>query len=75
MLALVCALCSGPIKSTGFVCALVEAKLVVSDEGRPNMTERAEILSLYMCGTCENHVRRSLCTYRERSQARRKAAG
>jgi hypothetical protein len=75
MLALVCALYGGPIKSTGFVYDLVEAKLVVSDEGRPRMTERGEILSLYICGTCENHVRRSRCTYREHAQARRKTAG
>ena len=67
MLALICDLCGGTIKDTGVTCDLVEAKLVISDEGPPRMTERGQILSLYMCDTCAKHVRDSLHTYRARA--------
>lgn len=72
MLTMVCDLCGGPIKGTGVMCDLVEAKMVISDEGRPHMTQRGQILSLYMCDTCAEHVRQSLHAYRDRSLAKRR---
>ena len=54
MLTLVCDLCERAIKDTGYICDLIEAKLVLSDDARPRMAERGRILSLYTCTNCAN---------------------
>ncbi len=66
-----CDLCERSIKETGYVCDLVEAKLVVSDEGMPRMADRGRILSLSMCRNCAAQVQRRIHTLRARSGAAR----
>ncbi|MEE9278141.1 MAG: hypothetical protein V3V06_06980 [Dehalococcoidia bacterium] len=67
MLTLVCDLCERAIKETGYLCDLVEAKLVYSGETYPRMAERGQILSLYMCGSCAKQVQRKIQALRAKA--------
>ena len=73
MLTLVCDLCERAIKDTGYICDLIEAKLVLSDEARPRMAERGRILSLYMCTTCATKVQRRIHSLRTQPEDGRAA--
>ncbi len=69
MLTLTCDVCERAIKETGYICDLVEAKLVLSDEARPRMAERGRILSLYMCNSCASAVQQRIHSLRARTPA------
>ena len=67
MFTLACDVCELPIKETGYVCDMVEAKLVYGEETVPRVTEHGQILSLYLCGRCAAQVQRKIHTLRARA--------
>ena len=64
MLTFVCDLCERGIKETGYLCDLIEARLVYGEAARPRVSERGRILSLYMCERCAAQVQRKIHTLR-----------
>ena len=60
MLQIICDACQAPIPDTGFICDLVETRLVYDSEGPPHMSERGSIRSLFVCDTCRRRVEHAL---------------
>ena len=71
MLQIICDACRAPIPETGFVCDLVETRLVYDSEGPPHMSERGSIRSLFICDTCRRRVEDALNVPSAVSPARR----
>lgn len=69
MLSITCDVCDRLIKDTGYICDLVEAKLVYGEDSAPHMAERGRILSLYMCRDCASQIQRRIHTIRARAHA------
>ena len=67
MISMICDVCERPIRETGYVCDLVEARMVHTSDTRPRMVERGQILSLYMCPACAARVQRTIHTLRARA--------
>ena len=74
MLTLVCDLCDSAIKESGYLCDLVEAKLVYGDDSHPRVAERGQILSLYMCARCASQVQRKIHMLRAKAEQSANAA-
>ena len=67
MLTLTCDLCERAIKETGYLCDLVEARLIYGEDTHPHIAERGQILSIYMCSDCAAQVQRRIHSIRAKA--------
>ena len=68
MLTILCDLCDTAIRDTGYLCDLVGAKFVYNLNEAPTVSERGNILSLYVCDNCAARVQRTIHTIRAQNQ-------